>query len=378
MIYRFLIPVIEAQKKRGDYVCVCGSDDADAQKLRSIGIDVFEHHLKRGLNPFSLIKSIFQIKRILVEQRMDVIICHAPIAGGVGRIAAKLANTPNIIYFVHGYTCAPAQSFFKWLAWFCIEKVLGKFTDAALVMNDYDERLCKNYRMVKDVNKVFRISGVGVNIEKFKEATTENDRRQVENELGIPENKKIILSTAFLIPAKGIFVLLKAAKKICARRNDVHFLLAGEGPCKKRLISMRNSFELEEHFEILGWRNDIHRLMRSADIFVLPTYYWEGLPVSILEAMACGKPVIATKQRGCDDAVVDSETGYLIPVKQVEPLVDKIDLLATNEAVRIMMGRAGRKRVEQYFASDICTDKIVKALECAYNEKKFHAERTYH
>ncbi len=365
MIRQFLIPVIEAQKKKGHYVCVCTSDDLHSQKLRNIGIDVFPHKLKRNLNPFSLIKEIFRIKRILIEQRIDVLICHSPIGAGAGRIAARLAKLPCVVYFAHGLACAPAQGIISWHIRYRIEKLFGRITDAILLMNDYDEKLSRTNHLIKNANKIFRISGMGVDLKKFKTEAVEDNRRQVKNELGIPKNQKILFCTAFLTPTKGIFVLLEIAKKICAQRNDVCFLLAGEGFAMEDLKKRCRKYKLENHFKILGWRDDIYRLMRTADVFVLPTYFYEGLPVSILEAMACGKPVIATRHRGCEDVVVDGQTGFLVPVKQISPLANKILLLLDNENLRKEMGQAGRQRVEQCFELRYCTERIVEALEKA-------------
>jgi glycosyltransferase involved in cell wall biosynthesis len=368
MIRQFLIPVIIAQKKKGNYVCVCGSDDSDVQKLRDVGIDVFLHRLKRGLNPFNIIKEIFRIKRVLIEQKIDVVVCHSPIGAGVGRIAARMAKTPNIIYFAHGLPCAPGQNILIWVVWFCIEKVLGKITDAVLVMNNYDQRLCETHHLVKDTSKVFRIPGMGVDLKKFKHETGDDERRRIQKELGIPGDKKIILCVAYLIPEKGVFVLLDAAGKICAERRDVCFILAGSGPSMDKLRKSIKATHFEDNFKLLGWRDDIDRLMRIADVFVLPTYYFEGLPVAILEAMACGKPVVATRHRGCEDVVVDGQTGFLVPVKQVEPLAKKIWCLLDDEQLRTHMGQAGIRRVESHFESDYCTERIVNALEDACRE----------
>lgn len=370
MVCQFLIPVIEAQKKKGHYVCVCGSDDSYVQKLSNIGIDVFPHQLRRNLNPFSIIREIFRIKRILIEQKIDVIVCHTPIGAGVGRIAAKLAKTANVVYFAHGLPCAPAQNILVWLLWFCVEKILGYITDAVLVMNEYDEKLCKSHRLVKDINKVFRIPGMGADLEKFKDKTAENERRQIERELGIAENKKLLLCIAYLIRQKGVFLFLKAGREICTRRDDVYFLLAGDGPSMDKLRRIVERYHLEDNFKLLGWRDDIYRLMMAVDVFVLPTYYFEGLPVSILEAMACGKPVVATRHRGCEELVVDSKTGYLVPVRQVDPLIEKIELLVDDDNLRTSMGQAGRQRIERYFEANYCTDKIVEALEMACEKQK--------
>ncbi len=369
MFCQFLIPVIKAQQERGHYVCVYGSEDADAQKLRDIGIDVFSCHWPRSLNPFVMIKAMLQMRKTLIEQGIDVVICHTPIGAAVGRMAAKLAGIDHVIYFAHGLPCAPNQNIFLWFVWFCIEKVLAKITNAIIVMNSYDENLAVNH-LAKETSKVFRISGMGVDLKKFNAESSETDSRQIKTELEIAEGKKIVLCLAYLIRAKGVFLLLEAARRICAQRNDVCFLLAGTGPAMAELQKSVKSNHLEENFRLLGWRNDVYRLMQCADIFTLPTYYFEGLPVSILEAMACSKPVIATKHRGCEDVVLDGQTGILVPIKQVPPLVDSILLLLDNAKKRKEMGREGRKLVENNFDLDLCTEKIADLVEQVWERNK--------
>lgn len=364
MVCQFLLPVMNAQKAKGHYVCVCGSDDSDVDTLRKAGIDVFPHKLLRSLNPIFIVREIIRIRRILKEQKIDVLVCHSPIGAGVGRIAAKLAKTPTVIYFAHGMPCAPGQNIFLWSIWFCIEWILGRITSAILVMNSYDENLCKKYRIVKP-KMVLRIPGMGVDLDKFKNVCDEDEQRSLKEELGIPQSGKLVLCIAYLIPEKGVFVLADAARRICSEKEDVFFLVAGNGPAQESLQAKVNDYGLKDNFKLLGWRDDIYRLMRSVDIFTLPTYYFEGLPVSILEAMACAKPVIATKHRGCEDAIVDGQTGYLIPVKESEPLVDKIKSLLDDEQLRLKMGHAGRDRIEQVFEITDCTTKIVNAIEQA-------------
>lgn len=313
----------------------------------------------------SIIKAILLVRQILTEHRIEVIICHNPLGAFVGRIAAWLAKTPRIVYFAHGLPCAPAQGFVSWRLRFWTEKLLGRVTDAILVMNSYDEKLCKTRHIIKNTDNVFRIPGMGVDLTRYGLDDAEKVKREVAKELAIPEHQKIVLFVGRLVPEKGVFVLTEAAEKICEQRNDVCFLFAGGGTSMDRLKKIVRANHLEDNFRFLGWRGDIDRLMQIADVFVLPTYYFEGLPVSILEAMACGKPVVATKHRGCEDAVVDGQTGFLIPVKQVDPLVDKLLLLLDDEQLERQMGQAGRQRVEQYFDLGYCTEKIIEALEKA-------------
>jgi len=371
----FLIPAMTAQKELGHYVCVCTSEkpDAciaegetpDAVHLRNAGFDVFGTGLRRSLNPFAIIKAVRLIKRLLIRHKIDVIICHNPLGAIVGRIAAWLAKTPRIVYFAHGLPCAPAQGLVAWRLKYWAEKLLGRVTDAILVMNDYDENLCKSRHLIKSKDKVFRIPGMGVDLSRYSADGVEQARHRIKEELSINEHQDIVLFVGRLIPEKGAFIFLDAAKRICAERGDVCFLFAGGGPSMNEIEKIVQADKLQNNIKLLGWRKDVDQLLRSADIFTLPSYYNEGLPVSILEAMACGKPVVTTQHRGCEDAVENGKSGFLVPIRDAAAVADGIVSLVDNRHLRQKMGRAARQRVEQNFELEYCTKKIVEALEKA-------------
>lgn len=367
MIRQFLLPLIRQQKEAGHEVYVCSSDDEHVNALVDEGIEVFPHHLQRSLNPLILAREIRRIRRILTAQQVDVLVCHSPLGAGVGRIAAHWADVPRIVYMAHGLPCAPGQNFVLWHFWFAIEKYLARITDRVLVMNDYDEDLCRT-RLYGDSTKVCRIPGMGVDIQRFDPSQNLTARQEVCAELGIPSEATLVLGIAYLIPEKGIFVYQDAAMDLCKKASNLYFLLAGNGPREQQLIRRSRRYGLSEHFRVLGWRNDVHRLMRAADMYVLPTYYFEGLPVSILEAMACGKPVITTKHRGCEDVVVDGETGYLVPVRDSRALSQQIMHLTENASLRRAMGDAGRRRIEEHFELEACTRLIEQAIESVASE----------
>lgn len=362
MFPQFLFPLILAQQKAGHFVCACASDDPHLNIIRNQGITAFTHGQKRSLNPLNLIKTIWTTKKLLVENNIDLLICHTPLGGGVGRFAGWLAKTPKIVYFAHGLPFSPSQNILIWLFWFLIEKILGYFTDAIIVMNNYDESFCKKFRFTKKGGLVLRIPSMGVDLQRF-----------TKNNLGVPKesllkNKcsnhiKIILTIAYLVPEKGVYTLFDAAKIICKERKDVLFLLAGTGPAMNSLEQLCHQYNLHDKFLLLGWRNDIPQLMNISDIFVLPTYYFEGLPVSILEAMACSLPVIATNQRGCVDVVANEQTGYLIPIRDSLSLAAKIITLLNNDDLRINMGQLARQKVESDHELNMCTNIIMQALD---------------
>ena len=107
MIWQFLLPLIEEQTRRGHEVTLCGSEDEYADVLRDMGCHVVTHQLPRSLNPWAIVKAIVCIRRHIIEQKIDVLVCHSPLGAGVGRIAGWRARVPHCVYFAHGLPCMP-------------------------------------------------------------------------------------------------------------------------------------------------------------------------------------------------------------------------------------------------------------------------------
>jgi glycosyltransferase involved in cell wall biosynthesis len=361
----FMIPTMQEQIRLGHEVFICTDESVHTEPLRRAGFDVTIHGMKRSLNPFGALMSILRIRRFLRERRIDVVICHNSLAGQVGRLGAWLAGTPHVLYFAHGLACGPAQSPLLWRIRYWAERVLAPCTSGIIIMNDYDENIARAGHLSRGPDRVYRIPGMGVDLSRFSTEPRPDLREKLAREMGIDRERKVVLCVARLIPEKGVIELVEAAHRVARDRRDVVFLLAGTGPLLEDLRARVRAHGLEQSFRVLGWRNDINELMRCADILALPSYYMEGLPVSILEAMACGKPVVATHHKGCEDAVVDGETGYLVPVRAVEPLAERIEALLHDPGLRARMGQAGRRRVEQVYELDHCTRTIVEVLEQA-------------
>ena len=364
----FMVPTMLEQIRLGHEVCICTDESVHTAPLREAGFDVCIHGLKRSLNPFGALQAVLRIRRFLIERRIDVVICHNSLAGQVGRLGAWLAGTPNIVYFAHGLACGPAQGPLLWQLRYVAERAFAPCTTAIIIMNAYDENISRVGRLSRDPRRVFRIPGMGVDLHRFTTEPAPRLRENLVREMALDQGQLLVLCVARLIPEKGVLELVEAARRICADRKDVVFLLAGTGPLLEPLRARVREHGLERQFKVLGWRNDVNELMKCADILTLPSYYMEGLPVSILEAMACGKPVVATHHKGCEDAVVDGQTGYLVPVRAVGPLAERIVALLDDAALRARMGQAGRRRVEQHYEIDHCTRTIVGVLEDAMSQ----------
>jgi glycosyltransferase involved in cell wall biosynthesis len=180
-------------------------------------------------------------------------------------------------------------------------------------------------------------------------------------------NKIRILFTARMIKEKGVFELIDAANILRNKYPDkIEFLLCGGLDDNPNAISKETLESLcdNDYIRWLGYRTDVKHLLEKSHIIAFPSYYKEGLPKSLIEACAIGRPIVTTDSIGCRDAVVDGYNGFLIPIKNSKVLSEKLEILIENKELRIQMGRNSRRLAEQHFSIKTV---IAKHLEI-YNQ----------
>lgn len=182
--------------------------------------------------------------------------------------------------------------------------------------------------------------------------------------LGISARSKVIGVIANLIPYKGHRFFLQACQEIKRKDSGVKFLLVGDGPCRGELEGLARELGLEKDVGFLGSRRDIPQLLALMDVAVLPSSE-EGFPNAILEAMAAGKPVVASQVGGVSEAVVDGETGFLVPAGDASSLATAIGRLLGDPLLGSRMGAAGRRRVQERFG----LSRMVAEMEALYEER---------
>ena len=158
-------------------------------------------------------------------------------------------------------------------------------------------------------------------------------------------------------------MMLAAAERVASEKPDVVFAFAGEGPLADRCRAVAKARGLDENVRWLGRLDDVGPLLHRMDLLALSAR-WEGMPNVVLEAMACGKPVVATRAGGTPEVVCDGETGFLAPVGDADSLAARIMELLSDAALRERMGKAGLKRVKEHFS----VEKMVAANEALYEE----------
>jgi glycosyltransferase involved in cell wall biosynthesis len=186
----------------------------------------------------------------------------------------------------------------------------------------------------------------GVDTHKYSNQK-ENDNCPSEKE----DHEYTAVVVAGLNNQKGHEYLIKAIPMILTRLPRVQFLFVGDGHLRNFLETLTVSLGVQHAVRFLGWREDVTTILRSTDLFVLPSLF-EGLPLSLIEAMACAKAVVATNVDGTADVVVDGVTGYLVPPKEPEQLAQKIVTLLKNRNLRQQFGRAGQERVSALFGAE--------------------------
>lgn len=314
MIYKFNMDNIEILESLGyqvDVACNFGKENPitsqQIDKFRAIlnekNINVYETDCPRSVFAIGkMIKTYKKLKKIIDEGDYDLIHTQSPIGGVVCRLAARKArkNGTKVIYTAHGfhfYKGAPKK---YWILFYPIEKMCSKYTDVLITINQEDYTLALQKMNAKET---VYVPGVGVDVNKF--ATCKVDIKEKRDNLNISEDKIWLLNVGELMTRKNQEPLIRAIKEF----PNVYLTIAGQGDLGEKFLSLIQELNIEDRVKLLGYRTDITELCEACDVFAFPSFQ-EGLSVALMEAMACGKPVICSKIRGNVD-LIDENGGEL-------------------------------------------------------------------
>lgn len=282
------------------------------------------------------------LKKVIKEGNVEVIHCNTPVGGMVGRLCGKMNGVKKIIYTAHGfhfYKGAPLfnRTVLKWA-----EMFMAHWTDAILTMNEEDFHSAKKFRLRKG-GKVYYVPGVGINTEEF--FSVRIDKQAKRDKLGLSMDDIVCISMGDLIPRKNYETSIKAIA-LC-NNPKVHYLICGRGPELDNLKNLAKELGVENQIHFLGFRTDIKDLSKVADIFLFTTLQ-EGMPRSMMEAMASGLPCIASKIRGNVDLLEEGIGGYLVPAKEENAVADRLNRLVENPDLRERMSKINLERIKGF------------------------------
>lgn len=307
--------------------------------------DGFQHvpvpALRRRWAPTSDLLAFAHLAAIFRRYRPAIVHTHTPKAGVLGRLAARTAGVPIIVNTVHGLYTASGSPLRRLLV-MRLERLAAQCSDFEFCQSTEDLQTLRELRIVDPTRSAY--IGNAVNLRTFDPDRI--DRRTARAHLGLPAGAVVVGTVGRLVWEKGYREFLAMAETLRAVEPTAIAVVVGpEEPAKGDAIppSVIDRLQRSGTVRILGMRTDMAEVYAAMDIFVLASYR-EGFPRSAVEAAAMGLPLVLTNIRGCREAVQDGRNGFLVPPRQVEPLLDRVRRLIRDPALRMRMGGESRRR----------------------------------
>lgn len=366
----FLLPLVDGMRDAGWAVVSVCSEGEYVPEMRARGYNIVTIPISRSLNAIAHVVSLWRLYRLFRRERFDIVHAHTPIAALIGRVAARLAGVPLIVYTAHGFYFHDEMQAWKRHLFVGLEWLGGRFTDLLFTQSQEDAKAAVVERISSPEDVV--AIGNGVDASRFDPALVVN-RRLIRAQLGIPESAQVVGIIGRMVREKGYDEFLAAALDLLPEFPDVCFLLVGgrlasdhDDPIEPMLLYAKDA--LGDHLILAGFRKDIPEMLSIMDVFCLPSYR-EGMPRTIIEAMMMGRPVVATNIRGAREEVIDGETGWLIPTRDSMALAQAIRDYLENPRRAQEMGQSGRRRaLAMYDEQKVIALQMVKIA--AYAKKR--------
>lgn len=331
------------------------------------GTGIIRHQVDFVRSPFSsdTRRAYRQLVELLQENEFDLLHCHMPISGVLARAAAhsvqkKTGRRMPVLYTAHGFHFHTGAPLANWV-YYPVERYMARYTDRLILMNEED---CKRAQRFPIRGRVEHISGVGLNLKQFEGRTKREyglghrpDKEapgSLHERFQIRQGDAVLISVGELTKGKNNMAMIQAMKEL--GDLPVSYVICGSGPMEQQLRDCVSELGLEERVKFAGYVTDVPDLLWQADCFVFPSRR-EGLPVVVMQAMAAGLPVVASRIRGVSDLIEHSKGGYLVEGHEPEDYAVKVRRLfeekygktaVPREKRREQMGTWNRERVKEF------------------------------
>lgn len=301
--------------------------------LAAAGIETFAcPELIRDIHPANDLRAVSRITRVIGQFQPDIVATHSSKAGLIGRLAARWAGVPSV-FTAHGWAFSDGVPAPRRQVYRAIERMAASVSSRIICVSEYDRRI-----------------GIAAGIPADRQVMVHNGVPDVpvtcRSQPGGTGPVRVVMVGGFRAQ-KDQQTLIRTVHGL----KHVHLDLVGDGPTIDQARRLVNQLDLTKRVTFLGNRSDVPAVLSQAHIFALSTN-WEGFPLSILEAMRSGLPVVVTDVGGAGEAVSDGMTGFLVPRGDVAVMQDRLAMLVNQPNQRDAMGRAGRQRYESAFTLD--------------------------
>ena len=315
------------------------------------GIPVKTVRFSLRITPLQDLWTFIRLLAYLRRERFDIVHTHSLKPGLLGRLAARLAQTPIIIHTLHGFYFYEGMAPRARQFWKAVERLGMALGDYVLSQSREDVETA----ITEGICKPDRTSylGNGIDLRQFNPSCISTAHvRAKRRELGVCDDEKVVAMAGRLLVEKGYLEFLEAARIIRKQDGRTRFWIIGvTQPDKYGAVPVEalQRESPEEYISFLGMRSDMRDLFAAMDIFVLPSHGREGIPRVLMEASAMGKPIVATNVRGCREAVVHNQTGLLVPARDATALAEAVLTLLDNSELSNRLGAAARTHALEHF-----------------------------
>lgn len=329
-----------------EIVLLVGKTGWLTEKADEFGIKTYViSSLVREISPVKDLKAIYEIRNILLEEKPLLVHCHSSKAGIVGRIAARLCNIPNV-FTAHGWAFTDGVQLGKRFLYRNIENLVGYITDKIICVSEYDLALGRKY-LTTHADKMVAIHNCIPDV--ASNLVRDWDRAEKHAFL------HCIVVARFTPPKKNIEIL-HIVREILDAGKNIKVTFVGDGSDFDKAKMVADDLQLGNSVVFLGARTDVAELLPKFDVFLLLSN-WEGFPISIIEAMRAGLPIVASDVGGVKEAVCDGVNGYLLHENDMD-LVGILSKLSENSEIMAQLGVQGRRAYQKYFTVRNMLEKV--------------------
>ncbi len=298
------------------------------------------------------IKAYKELKKLISENKYDLIVCNTPMGSILTRLAARKPRKEGtkVIYIAHGFHFYRGAAKKNWAVFYPIEKIFSRLCDMVITINEEDFQLAKD----KFKTDVRHIHGIGVNDERYH-SVDDDTKKELRAKIGLDSDDFSILCTGELNKNKNQIELLGAAALLTDKIPNLKILLAGNGPNENELLTEIKKLNLKDTVKLLGYRTDLENIVPCVDL-VVSCSRREGMPLNIIEALLCEKAVVATYNRGHNELIKDGINGYLVSPDSSEDMADRIGMLFEKRELMDEFGQEGYKLAQKYTVKSVAKE----------------------
>ncbi len=331
-LFGWMIPRFDASRYRVSLVSL-RKKDLSEEPLESMGVDIT--YLARGkFDP----RTLSDLLRVIDAKKIDVLHCHGYGATTFGRLAGALRRLPVVLHEHANLTSTP---WFQQLA----DVVLERFTDIGIAVSESTAEFVVKARKVRP-GRVF-VTYLGAPLDEFSRTRSTDEVAAVRGEHGITPGDFAIGTITRLHDSKGNSYLVEAARSVVDLRPNAKFLLFGEGPLLDDLKAQAAALNLGDRFIFGGFVKDVARLLHAFDVSAFPSL-WEGTPLTVFEAMAASRPIVATDADGLLDVLTDEHDAVIVPKRNADALAQAIVRMIDEPATRARLSANARETANRF------------------------------